>query len=124
MRLSENRSQLVLAVVGALVGLAFAIALFVRYGPGTDVSAQVRSYQVLSDTAVRVDVEVAREPGSRAWCVLRARDGKGAEVGRRQVDVPVSDDRTTVLSAEVPTTGRPNTGELVGCEAGSAPDPR
>ena len=123
MRLSENRSQIVLTVVGALVGLAFAIALFVQFGPGTDVSAQVRSFEVLSDTAVRVDVEVARDPGAKAWCVLRARDSDGAEVGRRQVDVPVSDDRSTVLSAEVPTTGRPNTGELVGCQPGSAPDP-
>ena len=123
MRLSENRSQLVLGLLGALVGLAFAIALFVQFGPGTEVSAQVRSYEVVSDTAVRVDVEVAREPGSKAWCVLRARDSKGAEIGRRQVDVPVSQDRSTVLSAEVTTTGRPNTGELVGCEAGSAPTP-
>jgi hypothetical protein len=120
-RLSENRSQLVLTVVGALVGLAFAIALFVQYGPGTDVAAQVRSYEVLSDTSVRVDVEVARDPGTKAWCVLRARDREGAEVGRRQVDVPVSGDRSTVLSVAVTTTGRANTGELVGCEAGSAP---
>ncbi len=123
MRLTDNRSQLVLAVLGGLVGLAFAVALFARFGPGTDVTAQVRGYEVVSDRAVRIDVQIAREPGEQAWCVLRARDDDGNEVGRRQVQVPVSQKRSVVVAFEVPTTARPGTGELVGCESGTAPDP-
>lgn len=114
------RSPTALAVVGGLVGLAFAVLLFLRYGPGTSASAQLRGFEVLSDTQVRVEVEVAREPGSRAFCALRARGKDGAEVGRLDVDVPPSRDRTSLLRPVLTTRARAVTGELLGCRSGRA----
>ncbi|MCU1692500.1 MAG: hypothetical protein JWM64_1591 [Frankiales bacterium] len=110
----------VLAVVGALVGLVFAIGLFRQLGPETGASTQLRGYVVESDTAVRVEFELARTPGAAVYCVLRARGVQGTEVGRLEVDVPPSSKRSTVVRETVPTTSRAVTGELVGCRKGQA----
>ncbi len=110
----------VLGVVGALVGLAFAIGLFRQLGPETGASTQLRGFVVESDTAVRVEFELARSPGAAVHCVLRARGTLGSEVGRVDVDVPPSTRRSTVVRETVPTTARAVTGELVGCRPGRA----
>ena len=118
-----SRSQVLVSVLGGLVGLAFAVGLFLNVGPDTSASTQVRGYVVQSDTAVEVQWEVAREPGSQVYCVLRARGESGLEVGRREVDVAPSSQRSTVERAVVPTTERAVTGELVGCTRGRADGP-
>jgi hypothetical protein len=109
-----------MSVLGGLVGLAFAVALFLRFGPGDGATSQLLGFEVLSDTQVRVSVEVAREPGTETFCVLRARAADGAQVGRNDVDVPPSADRVSVLTAVVTTDRRPVTGEVVGCTQGRA----
>ncbi len=112
-----------LAVVGGLVGLVFAVVLFAKFGPDTSASSQLRGFTVLSDRSVRVEVEVARSPGTAVFCVLRARGADGTEVGRLEVDVQVSTARTSVVAPEVPTSARAVTGELVGCQEGTASPP-
>jgi hypothetical protein len=107
-------------VLGGLVGLAFAIAAFLKFGPGTDVSFQLRGYQVLSDRQVQVQVEVARPPGSAVFCVLRARGADGSEVARAERDVPPSSRRDTVFEPVLSTSQRAVTGEVVGCKQGRA----
>ncbi|MCW2607097.1 MAG: Conserved rane protein of uncharacterized function [Frankiales bacterium] len=113
-------SSLVLSVVGGLVGLAFAIALFRVLGPDTSASTQLRGYVVESDTSVRVEFEVARDPGRTVHCLIRARGAAGGEVGRREFDVPPSRDKSTVVRELLPTTERAVNGELVGCAAGAS----
>jgi Domain of unknown function (DUF4307) len=117
-RARRPRSTTVLSLVGGLVGLAFAVALFLRFGPDAGASSQLRGFEVLSDAQVRVDVEVAREPGTEAFCVVRARGADGTEVGRADVPVPVTQQRTAVLTPVLQTSARAVTGELVGCREG------
>ena len=114
-----SRAQVVLSVVGALVGLAFAVALFQVVGPDTSAATQARGFQITSDSSVTVEFELAREPGEAATCVVRARGQAGTEVGRRQFDVPPSSRRSVVVREPLPTTERAVTGELVGCRLGS-----
>ena len=116
----SSRNQVVLSVVGALVGLAFAIALYRTVGPDTSAATQARGFEVVSDASVVVEFELAREPGEPATCVVRARGESGLEVGRRQFDVPPSGQRSIVVREALPTTERAVTGELVGCRLGSA----
>ncbi|MCW2777417.1 MAG: Conserved rane protein of uncharacterized function [Frankiales bacterium] len=114
--------QTVLSVVGGLVGLAFAIALFRVLGPDTAASTQLRGYVVESDTSVSIEFEVARDPGSTVHCLVRARGTGGGEVGRREFDVAPSQQRSTVVREVLPTSERAVTGELVGCADGPGTD--
>ena len=114
-----SRAQVALSVLGALVGLAFAVALFRVLGPDTSAATQARGFDVTSDTSVTVEFELAREPGRPATCVVRARGATGLEVGRRQFDVPPVQQRSIVVREPLPTTERAVTGELVGCRLGS-----
>jgi hypothetical protein len=115
-----TRAQILVAVVGGLVGLSFAVGLFLRFGAEQGTPSRMRGFAVLSDTAVRIDVEVARDPGSEVFCVVRARELSGTEVGRKSFDVPSSGPRTTVVSTVLRTSRRPVGGELVGCAPGRA----
>ena len=115
----SSRAQVVLSVVGALVGLAFAVALFRVLGPDTSAATQARGFDITSDASVTVEFELARDPGEPATCVVRARGESGLEVGRRQFDVPPSRERSIVVREPLPTTERAVTGELVGCRLGS-----
>ncbi|MCW2608693.1 MAG: hypothetical protein JWO60_3386 [Frankiales bacterium] len=115
-------AQVVLSVVGALVGLAFAIGLYRSVGPDTSAATQSRGFVVDSDTQVTVEFELARAPGRAATCLVRARGADGTEVGQRQFDIPASTRRSIVVKEALPTTARANTGEVVGCRLGSSED--
>ena len=114
-----SRAQVLLSVLGALVGLAFAVVLYRVVGPDTSAATQVRGFDITSDASVTVEFELARDPGEPATCVVRARGESGLEVGRRQFDVPPSQQRSVVVREPLPTTERAVTGELVGCRLGS-----
>ncbi len=118
----SRTSQRVLAVLlGVLfLGLVAAVffAIYARFGQ-EQVRGRVVSYDVRSDSRVVVELEVAKNPGSKAYCVIRSRSRDGAEVGR---DVAVLDasgtaDRTVRGSFPLATTERAVTGEVAGCTA-------
>ena len=114
-------------LLGALlVGLLLAIgfALFQRY-TGDRVQARVIDFQVLSDRVVRIDLEVLKPAGSKAYCVVRSRSQEGAEVGRAVVvvDAVGTADRTVRIEHDLPTRARPLTGEAARCSASPIPPP-
>ena len=106
------------------VGLLAAVAeyLYDRYTTA-QVQARVVDFQVLSDDVVRIDVEVLKPEGSRAYCILRSRGADGAEVGRAVVAVdPIgTEDRTVRLEHELATSARAVTGEAGRCSAAPIP---
>jgi hypothetical protein len=118
-RSTARALAVVLVVLFAGLVATVTWTLYQRYGtPSTDV--QVRGYSVLSDRAVRVDVDVAPPRGRTVYCLLRARDRYGAEVGR--VFVPVTGGTGSVrLHQVVPTTGRAVTGEVPQCTVAAPP---
>lgn len=102
---------LVAAVVAAVASYAWS-----RYG-GEQVRGQVTGFDIRSDRAVEMDVEVAKTAGAPAYCVIRARGRDGLEVGR---DVAVLDavgtpDRVVRGTFVLETSRRAITAELAGC---------
>jgi hypothetical protein len=116
--------QRVMAVLltALLVAVVVAVGAFVwdRFG-GEQVRGQVRTFQIRSDSELVIELEAAKTPGARAYCVIRARGADGLEVGR---DIAVLDAEGT--SEEVArgtfvlaTSAQAVTAELAGC----TPDP-
>jgi hypothetical protein len=116
---SKVTQRVVATVLACLfVGLVGAVAFSLYSRLGADpVREQVRRYAVLSDTSVRVDFRVTKDPEATAYCVVRARNAAGAETGRDVVEVgPAPDGAQRVEVSHVLTTvERPVTGELRGC---------
>jgi hypothetical protein len=103
--------------LAVLLALAVAVAAYLfydRYQRGR-LDAQVRSYEVISDHAVRVTFEVSGVKGVRGECRVRARDRSGVEAGSALVPVGPAKDRTQVVTYTLTTKTRPATGEVVGC---------
>ena len=122
-------SKLVARVFAVLLtvlflGLLAAVGeyLYDRYTTAR-VQARVVGFAVLSDRAVRIDVEVLKPEGSPAYCILRSRGRDGAEVGREVVvvDAQGTEDRVVRLQHELTTSGRAVTGEAGRCSAAPIP---
>ena len=112
--------QRVLAVLLAVLLVAVVVALgsflWGRFG-GEQVRGQVRAYDVRSEGAVEVELEAAKTPGARAYCVLTATGADGREVGR---DIAVLDAEGTAEdvargSFVLATSARAVSVELLGC---------
>lgn len=118
-RSSDERADHKLKITGAVLG-AVLLALLGWFGyhyvTQNEISAQVVSFET-SDDAVRIHLEVHKDPGTRGYCTLRSQAADGDEVGRadfrfdehaKQIDKVVT----------LRTTARGTTGELLGCHAG------
>lgn len=105
-----------LAVTVTALAAAVTIALWER-ATEERVTGRVLGYKVLSDSAVRIRLEVSKRPGGQAFCVIRARSADGREVGRDVADVDATgtSDRRQRKTYTLSTTARPVTGELAGC---------
>ena len=125
-RVAPGRAARPPAGVALLVALLAAVGtgLYNRFKAG-QVQARVIDFQVLSDSTVRVDVEVLKPRGSRAYCVVRSRGRDGAEVGREIVAFDSTGTRERVVRREhdLRTTARANTGEVGRCQARPVPSP-
>ena len=123
-RLVGRLFAVVLGVLFVALVAAIVLVLFQRYG-GDRVQARVIDFQVLSDEAVRIDLEVFKPAGSTAYCLVRSRGADGSEVGRAVVvvDDVGSADRTVRVEHELATTARANTGEAGRCSASPIPAP-
>ena len=115
-RVGGRITAVVLGVLFAGLLAAIAFALFSRFGVDRGV-ARVIDFQVLSDSVVRIDVEVVKPRGSPVWCLLRSRGEDGAEVGREVVMLapPGDPGRVVRREHELATTARAVTGEAAGC---------
>ena len=112
--------QRLLAVFLAVTVTALAVTVaLVLWERATEerVTGRVLGYKVLSDSAVRIRLEVVKRPGGQAFCVIRARGADGREVGRdvAPVDPTGTADRQQQATYTLSTTARPITGELAGC---------
>ena len=102
-------------LVIALV-LAVLMTLWNRY-TSAGVTGSVLGFTVTSDSAVEVRVKVVKQPGSRAYCIVRSRAADGSEIAR---DVLAVDDvgtptRTARAEITLRTSARAVTGEVQGC---------
>jgi hypothetical protein len=101
------------AVVGALIGLVLAVALYQRYG-SPDYRPQVVHFQLADDHAT-VRFEVHKSNDRPAICHVRARNRAGAEVGAADVPVPAGNPVTVTYT--LATSGPPVSAEVPACRA-------
>lgn len=101
--------MLLCAVLAGALGLA--VTGYRNQNRG--VQAEVRSF-VVGPAEVKVTFDVNRPDGEPVQCLVRARDRQGAEIGRALIRVPAGR-RHVVVTHTLPTKGRPNTGEVLGC---------
>ncbi|CAN5301717.1 hypothetical protein BH20ACT5_BH20ACT5_01690 [soil metagenome] len=108
--------QPVLVFAAVLAGVAIVLGGMRALNPAP-IEAGVVSYEVLSDAAVRIDLQVRRDTaGAAAECIVRSRGQAGNEVGRGVVEIPPEVTRVSVTLA---TTERAVTGEVEACRYSS-----
>jgi hypothetical protein len=81
-----------------------------------DVSGQIVTFTVVSDSEVQAHLEVHKPADTTAVCTLRSQAPDQSEVGRKDVTLA---QRASVVDAMVTirTTARGTTAELLSCQA-------
>ncbi|MEU2391014.1 DUF4307 domain-containing protein [Streptomyces sp. NPDC007369] len=120
---ADERSDRTLKIVGSVLGaglLALVGWIGWDYVAGQAVSAEVIKFQVVSDSEVKVHLEVRKEASVTGVCTLISQDTGHGEVGRADFTFGQKESRVDEV-VTLKTTGRATMIELVGCQAaGSA----
>lgn len=110
----RSRTATVAIVALALLFTGAVLALAWR-ASNPAITYQVRAYDVVSDDAVELTFLVRRaDPDSAVTCLVRARDAKNQEVGRRSIKV-AKGRADTVTTVTLTTTARANLAEVQSC---------
>ncbi|WP_274561640.1 DUF4307 domain-containing protein [Streptomyces spiramyceticus] len=121
-RSADERADRKIKIAGAVLGVLFLgmIGWFgYDYVTGQKISAEVIKFDTVSDTEVKVHLEVRKDADATGTCTLRSMAESGAEVGRRDVRI---DEKATARLDEiytVRTTARATSTELTGCTVDS-----
>ncbi|AWH97374.1 DUF4307 domain-containing protein [Dietzia psychralcaliphila] len=101
-------------LVGALV-VAGAVAGY-RLSATPDISGEVIGVTVVDDSRTDVVLTVTRDdPGTAAYCIVRAQDQTKGEVGRREVYVPPSANSAIQVDMSIATSSRAFVADVYGC---------
>ncbi|MFD5880383.1 DUF4307 domain-containing protein [Streptomyces yangpuensis] len=123
-RSADERTDRKLKIIGAALG---AVLLGVigwigwDYVAGRSVSAEVIKFQVISDTEVKVHLEVRKDASVTGVCTMVSQDEQHAEVGRADFTFAQRESRVDEV-VSVKTTGRATMIELVGCQPAASAD--
>ncbi|KAB1987902.1 DUF4307 domain-containing protein [Streptomyces triticiradicis] len=119
-RSADERADRKLKIVGGVLGVAL-IGLVGWFGydyvAGAEISAQVITFEAVSDSAVEVHLEVHKNAGTKGYCTLRSQSADGAEVGRADFRFDQHSSRLDKV-VTLRTTARGSTAELLGCHSG------
>ncbi|MET9957640.1 DUF4307 domain-containing protein [Streptomyces sp. NPDC006326] len=121
-RSGDQRADRRLKIVGSALGVGLiAVVGWIGwdYVAGQSVSAEVIKFQVVSDTEVKVHLEVRKDPSVTGVCTLSSQDRDHGEVGRADFTFGQKDARVDEV-VSLRTTGRAVMIELVGCQAAAA----
>jgi Domain of unknown function (DUF4307) len=99
---------LIVAGVGWLLWAAF-------YHANPAVSSQLRGFQVVGDSEVRVSIAIDRDPDQTVRCLLQAQASDHAVVGEREVTIPSGGDARLERTYLITTERRATNGVLDGC---------
>ncbi|MER5809481.1 DUF4307 domain-containing protein [Streptomyces sp. NPDC002033] len=122
-RSADERADRKLKIVGSVLGVALlGVVGWIGwdYVGGQAVSAEVIKFQIVSDSEVKVHLEVRKEASVTGVCTLMSQDEQHGEVGRADFTFAQRDSRVDEM-VTLKTTGRATMIELIGCQAaGSA----
>ncbi|MFG2337245.1 DUF4307 domain-containing protein [Streptomyces yangpuensis] len=117
-RSADERTDRKLKIIGAALGAALlGVIGWIGwdYVAGRSVSAEVIKFQVISDTEVKVHLEVRKDASVTGVCTMVSQDEQHAEVGRADFTFAQRQSRVDEV-VSVRTTGRATMIELVGCQ--------
>ncbi|MGW2274407.1 DUF4307 domain-containing protein [Streptomyces yangpuensis] len=117
-RSADERADRKLKIIGAALGaLLLGVIGWIGwdYVAGRSVSAEVIKFQVISDTEVKVHLEVRKDASVTGVCTMVSQDEQHAEVGRADFTFAQRQSRVDEV-VSVKTTGRATMIELVGCQ--------
>ncbi|WP_314254597.1 DUF4307 domain-containing protein [Streptomyces sp. DSM 40907] len=118
-RSADERADRKLKIIGSVLGVALlGLVGWIGwdYVAGQSVSAEVIKFQVISDTEVKVHLEVRKDASVTGVCSLSSQNEEHAEVGR--ADFTFAQNRSRVDEiVTLKTTGRATMIELVGCQS-------
>ncbi|MBT2395850.1 DUF4307 domain-containing protein [Streptomyces sp. ISL-100] len=119
-RSADERADRKLKIVGAVLGaglLAMTGWFGYDYVTAQQISAELIKFDTVSDSEVKVHLEVRKKADAAGTCTLRSLAEDGAEVGRRDVRIDASGGGRIDEIYTVRTTSRATSTELTGCTA-------
>ncbi|MGW7454238.1 DUF4307 domain-containing protein [Streptomyces sp. NPDC054787] len=117
-RSADERADRKLKIIGAALGVVLlGVIGWIGwdYVAGQAVSAEVIKFQVVSDTEVKVHLEVRKESSVTGVCTLSSQNEEHAEVGRADYTFAQAEGRVDEV-VSLKTTSRATMIELVGCQ--------
>ncbi|MER6214889.1 DUF4307 domain-containing protein [Streptomyces sp. NPDC001674] len=118
-RSADERADRKLKIVGSVLGVGLlAVVGWIGwdYVGGQSVSAEVIKFQIVSDSEVKVHLEVRKDASVTGVCTLDSQDADHGEVGRADFTFPQKATRVDEV-VTLKTTARATMVELAGCQA-------
>ena len=105
---------IVLGVLAVALIIAVSAFLYQQFA-GEKISGEPVATEVVDDATFSITVDVTtNRPERDAFCIVRAKEYSGAEVGRAEIFVPAGQE-TTRVERTFSTTARAYTGDVYGC---------
>lgn len=108
----------VLAVVLGVLAIALVVTVvgfLYQQFTGEKISGEAIATEVVDDSSLSLTVDVtSNRPDRDGFCIVRAKEYSGAEVGRAEIYVPAGKE-TTRVTITFPTTARAYVGDVYGC---------
>ncbi|MGW7067641.1 DUF4307 domain-containing protein [Streptomyces sp. NPDC054855] len=118
-RTADERADRKLKVIGSVLGVLF-LAMIGWFGydyvSGTKVSGEVIKFDVVSDSAVKVHLEVRKDADAQGYCTLRSQAEDGEEVGRADFRFDQNEGRIDKV-VTLRTKAQGTSAELLGCHS-------
>ncbi|MEU6003582.1 DUF4307 domain-containing protein [Streptomyces sp. NPDC047197] len=118
-RTADERADRKLKITGGVLGVLFLLMIGwfgYDYVSGTKVSGEVIKFEVASDSAVEVHLEVRKDADAHGYCTLRSQAEDGEEVGRADFRFDQDTGRIDKV-VTLRTKARGTSAELLGCHS-------
>ena len=115
---SRLTGKIVAVFLALLVGGLMVAGVYTMYQLNATpaISGEATGVEVIDDSRVDLTFTVTRdEPGTPAYCIIRAQEQSKGELGRREVYVPPSESATIQIDASIFTTERAFIADVYGC---------
>ncbi|MFC8132130.1 DUF4307 domain-containing protein [Streptomyces sp. NPDC057302] len=118
-RSADERADRKLKIAGGILGALFLLMIGwfgYDYVSGAKVSGEVIKFDVVSDNAVQVHLEVRKDADANGYCTLRSQAEDGEEVGRKDFRFDQDNGRIDKV-VTLRTKARGTSAELLGCHS-------